>query len=325
MVEITTSVGRIVWGHPTKSKNKTRKNPATNAKEVVMKDGVPVQQWAFGVAFPKAEFHAHVWPAMAAEAAALYPTGTPPQKFAYKYVDGDGVDDQGKPYSAREGYAGCYVLSVSTELMAPGVFKLNGAQYQQMDANAIKCGDYVALGLNIKGNIPVDRSQTPGLYINPLAIEFVGYGTEIQGQGQADPMALFAGRQHQLPAGASAAPVGGGGAVGMPGMGAAPPAPGAMPGAPGMMPPAAPMAPAPIAPPAPPPPAPVATGPIRPTDPAWIMPNPAGGEMWWNGTGWAPAPVLPPPAHDFVQNAGMPPAPPTMPAAPGMPGMMPPR
>lgn len=214
-IEISTPVGRLVWGDPTKPKTKT--DPKTRAP-ILDANGQPRQQWTFGVAFDKATFQQSIWPAMAQEAATAFPNGVPPA-FSWKYVDGDGVDREGKPYSEREGYAGCYVLAISTELMAPPVFKLVNGAYQQLPPGAMKCGDYVALGLNLKVNVPTDRTQTPGLYVNPLAIEFVGYGTEIVGTGSADPMALFKGAQHQLPPGASATPIGNANAPGMPGMG----------------------------------------------------------------------------------------------------------
>lgn len=326
-VEIATPVGRIVWGHPTKPRNKTRKNPATGANEVVMKaDGSgPIQQWSFGVAYDKAQFQAGIWPAMSQEAAALFSNGVP-GKFSWKYQDGDGVDDQGKPFSAREGYAGCYVLAISSELQAPPIFKLNGGKYDQLPGDAIKCGDYVVVGLNIKANQPSDRTHTPGLYMNPTLVEFIGYGTEIVSQGNVDPMALLGGQARQLPPGASATPMQAPGAPGLPGMGAAAPAPMAPPAAaPGMMPPGPMQSPPammqpPPAPMAPPPPPPAPVGPQRPTDPTHIAHAGTPSEQWWNGTAWAPAPIaptaappmLPPPAHDFVANAGMP-------------GMMPPR
>ena len=286
-IEITTPVGRIVWGHPTKQKPKldNKRQPVIGA------DGQPRQVRSFGVAFDKATFQNVIWPALAAEAATAYPQGVPPA-FSWKYVDGDGVDREGKAFNQREGYAGCYVLAVSTELPnPPPIFKLNGGAYQQMPAEAIKCGDFVAVGLNIKVNVPTDRTQTPGLYINPLAIEFVGYGTEIISQGSADPMALFKGAQHQLPPGASATPVGApAGAPGMPGMGMQQPAPGYPAPAPAGMP----GYPAPGAPAGYPAPAPAAAPGYPPQQPGYPAPAPAA------------APGYPP-------------------QQPGMPGMMPPR
>lgn len=334
MIELATPVGRIVWGHPTKSRDKTRKNPTTGANEKVLKaDGTVAQQWSFGVAFNKADFQAMIWPAMAQEAATAYANGTPP-KFSWKYQDGDGIDDQGKPFNTREGYAGCYVLAISSELMAPPIYKLNGGKYDQLPGEAIKCGDFVVVGLNIKVNVPQDRTHTPGLYVNPTLVEFIGYGTEIVSQGHVDPMALLGGAVRQLPAGASATPLANPNAPGLAAMGTPQPQvmqqPGMMPGG---MPAAAPMmAPPPLAPPAP-------VGPQRPTDPTHIGRDPAtGAEMWWNGVAWTPAPVaapvmappamLPPPAPDFVANAGMPGMPMQQPGAPGgmaMPGMPAPR
>lgn len=330
--ELTTPVGRIVWGNPMKPQPKTHQDGAMKGQPVI-KDGQPVQQWAFGVAFDKATFMRDIWPAIAAEIATGYPNGTP-GRFAYKFKDGDTNDGNGIPYSNREGYAGCFVLTISTEYQAPGLFKYNGATYDQLPPEAIKTGDFVSVGLNLKVYVATG-TNTPSIYVNPTAIEFVAYGTEIKSAAAADPNAVFGGQARQLPPGASLTPIGAPpGAPGMPGA-TAQPAPGGMPGmpaapAPGGMPMSA---PAPMAPP-PPPPAPVAPAMTRPTDPSWIAPNPAGGEFWFNGTAWVPAPVLPPPAPDFVQNAGMPAPPagmPGMPGAaapggmPGMPGAMPPR
>lgn len=287
--EITSSVGRLVWGDPTKPRAKTdqQNNP------VLKQDGTPVMQTSFGVAYPKAEFQQFIWPAMAAEAQKGYPQGFPPT-FSWKFVDGDTVDKQGKPYSAREGYAGHMVLAVSTELTPPGIFKFENGAYRQMQPNEVNCGDYVRVGLNFKVNIPRDRTHTPGVYVNPLAIEHVGYGQPIQTGFQADPNALFGGQQATLPQGASATPVAAAAPAAMPGMGMGAPQPqgmpGQMPGAP-MQQPQQQYAPQPQMPP-------MGQPPMQ-------------------------QPQMPPPAHDFVQNAGMAPAPQGMPQPQGMPGAAP--
>jgi len=39
--------GRIVWGNPSKAQLKK----SQETKQVILKDGQPVQQWAFGVAY----------------------------------------------------------------------------------------------------------------------------------------------------------------------------------------------------------------------------------------------------------------------------------
>ena len=336
MIEFQTIPGRLVRGHPLKPRavtDRTTKQPKLN------KVGQPRQAWTFGVAFPKAEFQASIWPLMLQEVGSVYPptphtNGMPsaPPKFAWKYIDGDGIDDEGKPYNLREGYAGCYILNFSTELKAPGLFKWNGASYDQLAPDAIKTGDYIVVGATMKANVPQDKTETPGLYMNPEGVQFIAYGPEIISQGTVDPMTMFKGQTYALPPGASATPIGGGAGVGMPGMGMQQPgmmAPAMQPGMtapamqPGMTAPQ-PMA-APMAAPAPAMAAPAPVGPQRPLDPSHIAPNPGTGqEMWWINGAWTPAPAMPAPAHDFVANAGMPmmaPAPVYQP----QPGMMAPR
>jgi hypothetical protein len=318
--ECTTGVGRIVYGNPGKAVDKTDQKGVK-----ILKDGQPIKQWSFGIAFPKAEFERDIWPAMASEIAAGFPNGTPPQ-FAMKYKDGDtGIDRNGKPLRDRDGYAGCYVLSVSTEAFAPPIFKLNDrGTYDQFDPTGIKTGDYVALGLNFVVNVPSDRTHTPSLYVNPTMVIFVGYGAPIISAAAVDPNQTLAGRTFALPPGASATPIGGTPVAGLPGAAPAP-----LPGGPAPVMPGAPLA-APMAPP-PPAPAPIApAGPTRPTDPSHIAHAGTPSEQWWNGAAWVPAPAasapLPPPAPGFVAGAlGTAPMP-GAPAAPGgMPGMMPPR
>jgi hypothetical protein len=212
----STPVGRIVWGSPAKAQVK-KQQEGPNKGQPVLKDGQPVNQWAFGVAFPKAEFQAMIWPAMSQEAASGYPQGTPP-RFAWKYQDGDGIDSNGQPFNKREGYAGCYVLTISSEAFAPPVYKWDGGKYRQLEAHEIKTGDYVSLALKFQVNVPAQGStHTPSLYVNPVAVEHVGYGAEIQ--NGPDPMALFGGQQRQLPPGASATPVASNNGVSMPGTG----------------------------------------------------------------------------------------------------------
>lgn len=247
MTEITTPPGRIVWGHPFKSVQKTdniTKQPLFDAQ------GKPRMVWSFGVAFAAADFIAHIWPAMLAEAATKYAvnpqTGLPqtPPNFSWKYKDGtNGIDSKGKPYNIREGYNGCYVLNVSSELMAPPVYQFVNNAYVAINADQIKCGDFVVMGLKFVANVPKLATHTPGLYVNPEIIIHIGNGTEIIGQG-ADPVAKFGtAPQFALPPGATA-------------IGAMPTNPG-LPGLPGGMPM---QAPAPMMPGQPQPgyPAPVA-------------------------------------------------------------------
>jgi hypothetical protein len=327
---LLTPVGRIVWGNP--AKPRIKKDDKT--KHPILRDGKQVEQWAFGVAFEKSVFNTQIWPAMMAEAQTVYPQGFPPA-FSWKFKDGDTVDRAGKPYSAREGYAGCFVLGISTEAFAPPIYRYENNAYRQINPDEIKCGDYVALNLNIKANKPVDVSHTPGLYINPNGIELVGFGTEIVSAG-ADANEMFgaAGQRqaHALPPGASAAPVSSAPAnVGMPVQAAN--------GMPAGMPTAAPVVhaappvvpPAPVAPVAPP--APVAFPPAgwtaHPSAPGFYYQGQtvlSEADLRAQSAPAAPvAPPLPPAAHDFVQAAQGMPAQPANGLPAGMPGMPAPR
>lgn len=295
--EFNTPLGRIVWGHPLQPQDKTDDN-----NQKVMKDGQVIKQWSFGVAFPKAEFEAQIWPYLAAAAQAAFPSGIP-QKFSYKYKDGDSPEApytngrMGKPYNQRPGYPGHYVLTVSTELQAPNVVRFENGVYMQVQPGEIKTGDYVMLGLNVKGH----AGQSPGLYVNPTLVLHAYNGEAIAGSYQADPTQVFGAAPQLAPPPAGAQPAGAAtGPVGM--------MPGQMPGAP---------------------------QPQYQQPGNAGMPGAMGGAMPAANPGMpmggasAPSGMMPPPAHDFVQNAGMPqqqPAPGMMPGAPGaMPGMPGPR
>lgn len=308
--EITTSLARIVWGHPGKMTDKIdpdTRQPARNA------DGTIKQQCSFGLAIPKDQI-GPLYAAMQAEAAKGYPQGIP-GNFSWKLKDGDGIDREGKPYSQREGYAGCWILTVASEFQAPPLYVWQNGAYVQIQPDRIKTGDYVQCGINLKVNVPRDRTHTPGLYVNPLSVLLMYEGDEIKTGYQANPNALFGQQPQQAAMPAGARPVGAGGPVG-----GQPPA-GA--GMPGMQPGNAPGQP--VGPAAggytqaPPPGSPSPAGmPGAPVQPQAGVPMQQPGQM-------------PPPATDFIPGApqqpqGMPGQQPGYPTQPGgMPGMPPPR
>jgi hypothetical protein len=327
--EVKTGVGRIVWGNPLKARQKTD----DNNKPVMKDDGTPVIQHGMGVAFPKAEFQRDIWPAMAAEAATAFPQGVPPL-FSWKFVDGDTIDAKGKPYAEREGYRGCIVLAITSNTgFPPSVYKFNAQRnnYDPVGPEGLKTGDYVACALSFQVNVPTNRTHKPGLYVNPQAIELVGYGTEIVSAG-VDPMQAFGGRQYQLPPGASATPIAPQHSVGMPGMtSGTPQQPPQMPGY------------APQQPPMQQPPQMPGYAPQQPAQMPYQPPMQQPPQMPGYAPQQPPAPggypmpgALPPPAHDFTHQAGyapqqpaqMPGYAPQQPPAPGgypIPGQMPPR
>ena len=210
------ALGRVVWGHPLKGTQK--KNMDTG--QIILKDGQPVIQHVFGLAVPKADFLATVWPAMQAEAAKGFPSGVP-QNFAWKIDDGDDATPRqgGKAFAEREGYPGHYVITIASNTgFPPALYRFNGTNYDQLNEDDLKTGDWVNAALNLVVNVPTQRTHTPSLYVNPQALEFVGYGTAIVSAG-VNPMAAFGGQQRALPPGASATPVSGapGAGVQMPG------------------------------------------------------------------------------------------------------------
>lgn len=242
-IAITTGTGRVVWGNP------FTKTPKTDnlGKPVLKPDGTPATQWAFGLAIPKTDASiAAIWAAMQTEAKSHYPHGVFPPDYAWKLLDGDS-NDRGdakngkppKPYSDREGYGGNYVLSIKSELDTPPPFFMwVNNQWQQVDPNNIgggnkfKTGDYVQVGLNIVAHM----GQSPGLYLNPNGIQFVGFGNAIIKGPDAN--AMFGAGPAALPAGASAVPTAPAAApMAMPGPAAAPAA--GLPGLPGPTVPAA--------------------------------------------------------------------------------------
>lgn len=274
-----TPPGRIVWGNPQKAFPKTNQQ----TRQPVLKDGKQVMQYSFGLAIPKNEFQP-TWQAIAAEAMKLYPNGVFPADFAWKFKDGDSADRQGKPYSAREGYGGNYVLSISTEFPIP-IYQFNNGAYVQVGENGIKTGDYARVELNITAH----SGQSPGVYINPTMVQLLGYGQAIISAG--NPMEAFGAAPPPLPPGASPTPVSGapagvmppgyGGAPGNPTMPGMPPAAGfpANGAVPPMMNPAAPQPTAPGGFPSPT---------AYPSNPGY-QPNP---QFVQNATG-APPPAMP--------------------------------
>lgn len=228
MPTITTPVGRLVYGHPAKLVGKTDLH-----NQPVMKDGKQVMIRSFGVAFPKAAFNEHLWPTMYYAAKSVFGNYEPPmpptKDFAWKYKDGEWKDKQQRPYSEREGYAGHVVIHFETQFDLLSVrMNAGGNGYDQIGENDYKTGDYIAVNCSIEGNKPTNPMHTPGLYINPQGVIFVGVGQAIINAPSADQM--FGGQQFTLPPGATAP-------------GAAPTMPAGLPTPPGMA------APAPAAPP----------------------------------------------------------------------------
>lgn len=199
--------GRIVWTSGDLFKGKVKLDPNTRQPKIDTKTGAKVIEYGFGLAVPKSSLkqeQGNIWFAMHQEAAAIYPNGMPPS-FAMKFKDGDGVDDKGIPFSAREGYAGHIVIACTTQIPIK-YFRWENNTNMQVN-EGFKNGDYVEAQLLVKAHGPVGQGK-PGLYINPMAVRFLGYGAPIVNTPSGDD--VFGMTAPVVPQGASATPIGGG-------------------------------------------------------------------------------------------------------------------
>jgi hypothetical protein len=198
--------GRIVWtaGDLFKGKVKTifgTQTPKTGPTGEVQMD------YGFGLAVQIASLSdpvlGAVWQAMHEEAYTLYPNRAIPPSFAMKYKNGDSdVDETGRPYALREGYPGHIVLACTTSLPIK-FFRFENGQNILIN-EGIKCGDYVNVQLTVKAH-PAIGAGKAGLYLNPNAVQFLGYGKEIVNTPSGDQ--IFGTALPPMPAGASAIPL----------------------------------------------------------------------------------------------------------------------
>lgn len=260
----TSPVGRLIQG----SVDEPQTKDAQGALRVVKTGpnaGQPNPQYFIAVAFPKAdpqgEFGAF-WQILVGQAAADFPNLFPQgaagacahPNFSFKYIDGDGVDQNGKPNSKKEGFAGHHVIRFASSY-PPRCFHAGryAAHEQIQEKGAIKRGYFVRVNGTVEGNA---NAQRPGLYVNLDMVELAAFGPEIV--SGPDASQAFGQGPAVLPPGASATPVGGPVA----------PVPGNAPAAPAYAPVAAPAAPVPAAP------APAATAYPAAASPAVASPPP---------------------------------------------------
>jgi hypothetical protein len=201
--------GRIIWKSGDLFKGQPQVDYNTKAPKLD-KMGKQAVQYGFGLAVPKVDQHGQPNQQLQAllntihdEARKLYQSGVVPPAFAYKYKDGDtAIDEKGMPYNIREGYAG-HVVFAATTLIAIRWFKYeNGGNIAINEG--VKNGDYVNVALDIKAHTAVGQGK-PGMYLNPSAVQLVGYGKEIVNVPQGD--SFFGLAAPVVPMGASTIPV----------------------------------------------------------------------------------------------------------------------
>lgn len=205
-MDILFPVGRMIGGSLAKL------FPATDSKgNPKFKTGTnePLMRVNFGVAIAKgAEQHwAHtawgkeIW----AIGAAGYPNGEfNSPTFAWKVTDGDSAipNKKGNRPCDQTGYKGNWVIWFSQSWL-PKKVNANGTQ-ELAEPDAIVPGYFVQVLANCKDNKP---SESPGVYLNPLAVALSGYGEIIATASDVDTTSVgFGGTA--LPPGASTTPVG---------------------------------------------------------------------------------------------------------------------
>lgn len=207
---ILTPVGRLVMGDLYKAQTTD-----ADGKPRVVKQGPnagqPNPQFFFALAIPKIPGHTHwgqtEWGAIIlATGRASFPAGQAEHaSFAWKVVDGDSAiknrNGAGIAPNTREGYPGHWVLSFASTY-APKIYNNDGTQ-QFVEPGRVKIGHYVQVAGSVAGN---DSTQSPGVFLNHQAVAFQAFGPEIS--TGIDAASVGFGKA-ALPAGASAAPLGG--------------------------------------------------------------------------------------------------------------------
>lgn len=243
-MKYTSPIGRIVQG------NGLVGNPQFVTGTQTPKLGKNGQQqvnWYVTVAFDKANPKTNeMIVAIQTEAARLYPglfpygyqpvaraDTQPPihaggcirNDFAFKIKDGDGYDANGKAHALKEGWKGCWVVTISTYAGAMRI--VNGLTGNSAitevgtGPNHIKTGDFVVCCLDIDSNgWKGEPNSKPGIFVNPDLLQLVGYGDPIISGPNPDEMLKGAAAAigGYVPAGMSTTPTTAAlpGAVGLP-------------------------------------------------------------------------------------------------------------
>jgi hypothetical protein len=170
------------------------------------KQGQPYKEYGFGLAVPKTAFTqvgpgepGEIWSKMQEAAYTIFPNRVIPANFHMKYKDGDtGTNQDGTPVNTKMGYPSHVVFSMKTSIPMK-FFRWENGNYIQI-SDGIKCGDYVSVQVSINAHAGVNA----GLYLNPSAVLFLGYGEAIVNVPSATQ--IFGSAAPVVPQGASMTP-----------------------------------------------------------------------------------------------------------------------
>lgn len=215
-----TPVGRMIQGNPLEM---TPKKDDKTGRPILDDMGKPKLQSFMMVAFPKvgsaitlsdrnsaaiaADFE-QVRGHFEAIAQRDFPQGEYQSPvFSRKIIDGDGVDDNGKRWDAKEGFAGHWALRVTSNYPYLACDSDTNNRAPINDPGRFKRGHYVRVFVNVSGNEnKIGSKKTPGLYVNPSMVQWMAFGPEIQGGPDVEAIMAQA-PATVLPAAASAAPL----------------------------------------------------------------------------------------------------------------------
>lgn len=194
VVYLTTPVGRYVMGDAFSGSDKDMQG-----RPRFTQAGTPKTTWFVGLAIRKDDpGWADLWAQIVAIGQRDFPGGQwQSPAFAWKVIDGDGVNQNGQAYPDH--CKGHYVVRMSSGF-APTVYNAQNAQIT--DQAQCKRGDYVRAYVGIRGN---DDQQKPGVYISHSMVQVVGYGEAISSGPSAEQ--AFGAPPAHLPPGASTTPV----------------------------------------------------------------------------------------------------------------------
>lgn len=212
-IELLSPVGRQVQGNILQVNTTDR-----TGKPLLSLDGKPKTSVFFAMAFAKTPGVTDwfrepdpMWIAIYNAARQAFPQDFDPtsgllqpyvKNFAFKVMDGDGRDDDGKPNSDKPGMAGHWILKFSSSFPA----RLTHGNTYITDPATPKNGWFYRVLFEVAPN----TGPKHGLYLNPMGVELIGAGEEIS--GGIDAVAAFAAAGAvALPAGATALPQGFGG------------------------------------------------------------------------------------------------------------------
>lgn len=180
-VNITSPVARLVAGSLYKPNDKN-----FDGGQLVYKQGAdagkPRVEYFIAIAIPKTgethwantEWGSKIWAVGHKE----FPQAALRPDFSWKVEDGDSQipNKRNRKPCEQEGWPGHWIVKLKTSF-ALSIYKAEGSNWVQLtQPDLVKCGYYLQVGFSVDGN---RQENNPGVYLNPNAICFSGYGPEI--------------------------------------------------------------------------------------------------------------------------------------------------